>query len=47
VGTLWEYIFFIDVEGHREDPAMRLALEELERNSRYVNILGSYPRAPR
>jgi prephenate dehydratase len=47
VGTPWEYIFFIDVEGHKEDPGMRLALEELERNSRYVNILGSYPRAPR
>ena len=46
VGKPWEYIFFIDVEGHREDPGMRLALEELERNSRYVNILGSYPRAP-
>jgi len=47
VGRPWEYIFFIDVEGHREDPGMRLALEELERNSRSVNILGSYPRAPK
>ncbi len=46
-GTPWEYIFFIDVEGHREHPEMRLALEELERNSRYVKILGSYPQAPR
>jgi prephenate dehydratase len=47
VGKPWEYIFFIDVEGHREDPGMSLALEELERNSRSVNILGSYPRAPK
>jgi prephenate dehydratase len=45
VGNPWEYIFFIDVLGHREDPELRAALSRLEEASSSVKILGSYPRA--
>ena len=41
----WDYVFFIDVDGHVEDPAMVSALGELEASARLVKVLGSYPRA--
>ena len=41
----WDYVFFIDVEGHVEDEALRAALAELTSEARMVKILGSYPRA--
>ncbi|MES2772383.1 MAG: prephenate dehydratase [Pseudomonadota bacterium] len=41
--TLWEYVFFVDIEGHEQDPAVRTALEELARRAAYLKILGSYP----
>jgi chorismate mutase/prephenate dehydratase len=40
----WEYVFFVDLEGHRKDPPLEKALHELERYTR-VKYLGSYPRA--
>jgi len=43
--TAWEYVFFIDFSGHPEDPEVQGALRELERNSVFVRILGSYPEA--
>ncbi|MDR1367947.1 MAG: prephenate dehydratase [Candidatus Accumulibacter sp.] len=43
--TLWEYVFFVDIEGHREDESVRNALTELERRAAYLKILGSYPAA--
>jgi prephenate dehydratase len=45
VGKPWEYVFFIDVLGHREDTGMRNALSRLVESSSSVKILGSYPRA--
>jgi chorismate mutase/prephenate dehydratase len=42
---LWEYFFFVDLEGHREDPNMKEALQELENQSLSMKVLGSYPRA--
>ena len=39
----WEYLFFIDCDGHYEDKKVANAIEELERISRFVKILGSYP----
>jgi chorismate mutase/prephenate dehydratase len=42
---IWEYIFFIDVEGHRDDPPLAIALQELQEQARFLKILGSYPRA--
>jgi chorismate mutase/prephenate dehydratase len=41
----WAYVFFIDVEGHAEDPKLAAALEELAGRSKVTRILGSYPRA--
>ena len=40
---LWEYVFFIDIEGHRDDPVMTAALSELEATSSSMKVLGSYP----
>jgi len=41
----WEYNFYLDFEGHRDDKASREALESLDRNSRFMKVLGSYPKA--
>ncbi len=41
----WDYVFFIDVEGHREDPNVAKALAALEKQVKILKILGSYPRA--
>lgn len=45
IGKPWEYVFFVDVIGHRDDPRMSSAIDELLRSSRSVKILGSYPQA--
>ncbi|AGH48255.1 prephenate dehydratase [Sphingomonas sp. MM-1] len=37
--------FYADIEGHPEDPAVARALEELAFHSKWVRILGTYPRA--
>jgi chorismate mutase / prephenate dehydratase len=44
-GMPWEYIFFIDLEGHRDDPAVAHALTELDQLCEQVRVFGSYPRA--
>jgi len=41
--VLWEYVFFIDVEGHCKDARVAAALGELARNAPFLKILGSYP----
>lgn len=41
----WNYVFFIDFEGHRSEPAIAAVLEELESVAADVKNLGSYPRA--
>jgi len=45
VGTPWEYIFFIDFIGHRNDSNIREAIDGLSENTRSIKILGSYPQA--
>ncbi|MCM8764852.1 MAG: prephenate dehydratase [Candidatus Omnitrophica bacterium] len=40
----WEYIFFIDFIGHKDDVNVRKALKELEKNCTFLKILGSYPK---
>ena len=42
---VWDYVFFVDVLGHREDPAVAQALQDLEARARLYRWLGSYPRA--
>jgi chorismate mutase/prephenate dehydratase len=41
----WEYVFFIDVEGHEKDPAVAKALAALRDKTSFLKILGSYPAA--
>jgi len=43
--TMWDYVFFIDVEGHREDEQIASALAELEQEAAMLKVLGSYPKA--
>jgi chorismate mutase/prephenate dehydratase len=40
---LWEYVFFVDLEGHCDDPALAAALVELEQIAAFVRVLGAYP----
>jgi len=42
---LWDYVFFIDINGHKDDENVGKALEQLEANVNLLNILGSYPKA--
>jgi chorismate mutase/prephenate dehydratase len=42
---LWEYVFFIDIEGHSEDRDVTQALEILKANVHMLKLLGSYPKA--
>jgi chorismate mutase/prephenate dehydratase len=41
----WDYVFFIDIEGHVSDPPVAEALAALERRASLFKVLGSYPRA--
>lgn len=43
--ALWEYVFFIDIQGHSEDKAVADALTALQNNVKLLKVLGSYPRA--
>ena len=40
---LWEYLFFVDLEGHQSDATMQQALMELRERAAFVKVLGSYP----
>ncbi len=41
----WDYVFFIDIEGHAEEPHVARALASLKRSASLFRLLGSYPRA--
>jgi len=43
----WEYNFYLDFEGHRNEERCREALRGLEGKSSFIKVLGSYPRAPK
>ncbi len=40
---LWEYVFFVDVEGHRDDAPVAAALAALGERAAFLKVLGSYP----
>ena len=42
---LWEYVFFLDVDGHIQHDNVRKAVAELEERTAFVKHLGSYPKA--
>jgi len=39
----WDYIFFVDMEGHIEDRKVKKAIESIKEGCLYLKILGSYP----
>jgi len=41
----WEYYFFVDIDGHADDPVVARALAELEEHCSLMTVLGSYPKA--
>ena len=41
----WDYVFFIDVEGHAEEAPVSGALAELEQRASLFKVLGAYPKA--
>ena len=43
LGTPWEYVFYIDVEGHIASPRMQAALAGLAERTVFVKVLGCYP----
>ncbi len=42
-GRLWEYAFFIDVEGHADESPLKEALGEMQASGQRVQLLGAYP----
>jgi len=41
----WDYVFFIDIDGHIDDSQISRALKHLEENTQLFRVLGSYPKA--
>lgn len=40
---VWEYVFYVDIEGHQVDGKVAAALAELRQSAAFIKILGSYP----
>ncbi len=43
VSADWDYVFYVEVDGHQADRAVVSALDEVRRVTRYLRVLGSYP----
>ena len=41
---MWEYVFFIDIEGHQTNKSVKAALNIIESKASFMKILGSYPK---
>ena len=41
----WEYYFYVDLEGHQQDPKLAAALAEVRARAPFVRVFGSYPAA--
>jgi chorismate mutase/prephenate dehydratase len=44
-GVAWEYVFYVDVEGHTAEPRMQAALTGLTAATQFLRVLGCFPRA--
>ena len=44
-GVKWEYLFFIDIEGHQSEKNVLRAIEEVKSRVSKLDLLGSYPSA--
>jgi chorismate mutase/prephenate dehydratase len=42
---MWEYVFYVDIQGHQQDANVARALAELKQKASFLKILGSYPAA--
>lgn len=40
----WEYLFYIDIDGHRKDERIAQTLEALKKHTTFFKVLGSYPK---
>jgi chorismate mutase / prephenate dehydratase len=47
MGEPWRYQFYVDIDGHRDDATTARALEDVERRSAALVVLGAYPAARR
>jgi chorismate mutase/prephenate dehydratase len=43
--TPWEYLFYVDFEGHRSEKICHQALESMRKKTFFLKVLGSYPKA--
>ena len=43
--NVWSYVFFIDFEGHQQQPHVKAVLDEIRTRVRELRVLGSYPKA--
>ncbi|MBN1237069.1 MAG: prephenate dehydratase [Gammaproteobacteria bacterium] len=41
----WDYVFFVDIDGHAEESIVRSALAEIEKQASLFRVLGAYPKA--
>ena len=39
----WEYVFYVDIDGHQQDENVAQALEEIGKQAAFLKNLGSYP----
>jgi chorismate mutase/prephenate dehydratase len=46
-GKPWDYVFYMDMEGHKLDSNVKEAINELEARASFLKVLGSYPMARR
>jgi chorismate mutase/prephenate dehydratase len=40
---MWEYVFYVDIEGHIQNANVAAAIQEIEARASYLKNLGSYP----
>jgi len=43
--AVWEYVFYVDVQGHVRDDSVSRALSQLKEQTLFLTVLGSYPAA--
>lgn len=41
---IWDYVFYIDIDGHKDDAPVAKAIKKMEERASFVKVLGSYPK---
>ena len=41
----WDYVFFVELQGHAADPKLQEVLRAVEQHCAYLKVLGAWPRA--